>query len=355
MRVWRLPVSPFSASPRSSSRGYSERLTIHLMYTLRFPFTIPAGREIAVTDSAGELDGLKYRFVKRDRFYVLTLSGFPTAEAAQAYLKDIRACLLWVLLQTGIAADAVFELQQVAYTDDPMQAAANLSQSFNLEVEGPVDALLDGGRPAVYSCEKRVRILTGGLPSVILSTPCEVALRHLTEGLRIESGARIADNQKLLTAFDLYAAYFTESAPNARFLTLIMALETLATGVERTRLVLDLLERWRNEAENILQTVAPDSDDATSLEGIMRELLFRREDSIRRQMRNLVLTTLKMNGDGDAAEAAKAAVRLYDLRSTLVHEGTLPAQKLSESVTEAKGVVERVLRARFLLVAAGML
>jgi hypothetical protein len=134
-----------------------------------------------------------------------------------------------------------------------------------------------------------------------------------------------------------------------------MALETLATGVERTRLVLDLLERWGNEAENILQTVAPDSDDAISLQGIRRELLFRREDSIRRQIRNVVLTTLTMNGDGDAAEAARAAVRLYDLRSTLVHEGTLPAQKLSESVTEARSVVERVLRARFLLVAAGTL
>lgn len=325
------------------------------MYTLRFPFTLPAGREIVVTDSAGELDGLKYRFAKRDRFYVLTLSGFPTAEAAQAYLKDIRAGLIWVLLQTGIAADGVFELQQIAYTDDPVQAAANLSQSFNLEIEGPVDALVDGERPAVYSGEKRVRILTGGLSSVILSTPCEVALRHLTEGLRIENGARIADNQKLLTAFDLYAAYFTEASPNARFLTLIMALETLATGVERTRLVLDLLERWRNEAENILQTVAPDSDDAISLQGIRRELLFRREDSIRRQIRNVVLTTLTMNGDGDAQEMERAAVRLYDLRSTLVHEGTLPAQKLSESVTEAKSVVERVLRARFLLVAAGAL
>jgi hypothetical protein len=62
-----------------------------------------------------------------------------------------------------------------------------------------------------------------------------------------------------------------------------------------------------------------------------------------------------MSGEDDAAEAAKQVVRLYDLRSTLVHEGTLPQQKLSESLTEAKDLVDRILRARYLLAAAGKL
>jgi len=114
-------------------------------------------------------------------------------------------------------------------------------------------------------------------------------------------------------------------------------------------------EKWRKEAENILPTIAPESDDAASLQAIIRELLIRRQDSIRRQMRNLVLTTLVMSGEDDAAEAAKQVVRLYDLRSTLVHEGTLPQQKLSESLTEAKDLVDRILRARYLLAAAGKL
>jgi hypothetical protein len=319
------------------------------MYTLRFPFTLLAGREIQGTDTAGELQRLKYRFAKQGRLYILTFSGFPTAEAAKEYLNSMRAGLIWVLLQTGLAVDAVFEPQQVTYTDDPMQAASNLSQSLNVEIEGPVDALLDGQRPAIYASEKRVRVLVGHPPSVILSTPVEVVLKHFSEGLRIKDSTRVVGNQKLLTAFDLYAAYFTETSLNARFLTLIMALETLATGVERTRLVLDLLEKWRKEAESILLTIAPDSDDAASLQGMSRELLFRREDSIRRQMRNLVLTILTESGDTDALEAAKQAVRLYDLRSTLVHEGTIPEQELSQSLTAAKNLVERVLRAQFLL------
>src|SRR5205085_3118354 len=163
---------------------------------------------------------------------------------------------------------------------------ANLSRSFNLRIEGPVDALLDGEAPAVYPTTKQVRAITGGLPTVILSTSAEMVLNELSEGLRIKNAVRVTDNEKLLTAFDLYGADFLEASPNAQFLTLVMALETLAIGVERTPLVLDLLQKWRTEAQDILKTVAPESDDAESLQGICRELLFRREDSIRRQMRN---------------------------------------------------------------------
>lgn len=180
-------------------------------------------------------------------------------------------------------------------------------------------------------------------------------MTHFAAGIGIENSTRVVEDPKLLTAFELFAAYFTEASGNARFLTLVMAIETLATGVQRTRLVLDLLEKWKQEADETLKTVAPDSDDAASLQAVRRELLFRREDSIRRQVRNVIFTTLTMNGDAGATEAAKKAVQLYDLRSTLVHKGSLTSQELSEGLTDAKNLVERVLRARFLLTAAGRL
>jgi hypothetical protein len=273
---------------------------------------------------------------------------------ARAYLKDIRAALIWVLLHTGIPAKGEFEPQPVTYSDDPHQWAVNLSRP-GCQIEGPVDALVDGRRPAVYVTGKRIQMLTGGLLSLVISTPVEIVMKHFAEGVGIENSTRILEDPKLLTAFELFAAYFTEASGNAGFLMLIMAIETLATGVQRTRLVLDLLEKWKQEADETLRTVAPDSDDAASLQAVRRELLFRREDSIRRQVRNVVFTTLTMNGDADAAEAAKRVVQLYDLRSTLVHEGSLTPQESSEGMTDANNLVERVLRARFLLTAAGKL
>jgi hypothetical protein len=325
------------------------------MYTLRFPFTLPPGREIAVAETPGELDGLEYRLSKQDRFYVLTLSGFASEESAQAYLKDIRAALIWLLLHTGIAANGEFEPQPVAYSDDPHQWAVNLSLSFRRQIDGPVDALVDGARPAVYVTGNRIRLLTPGLVSVVMITPAEIVMTHFAAGIGIENSTRVVEDPKLLTAFELFAAYFTEASGNARFLTLVMAIETLATGVQRTRLVLDLLEKWKQKADEALKTVAPDSDDAASLQAVCGELLIRRKDSIGRQVRNVIFTTLTMNGDADAAEAVKRVVRLYKLRSRLVHKGSLTSQELNEGMTDAKNLVERVLRARFLLTAAGRL
>ncbi len=230
------------------------------MYTLRFPFQLPAGQEIAVVEMTGELDLLRYRFEHRDSYYVLTVAGFETVEAASDYLRNIRAGLMWVLLHTGVSAIAGFDPREVIYFDDSQQAAG-----------GPVDALIDGARPAVYATGTRVRILTGCQPSLLLTTPAETVLRHFAEGAGFKASAEVVADPRLLVALELYAAYFTESSANAKFLTLIMALEALATGVPRTQRVLDLLAKWKNEADEILKSVDPNSDDAHSLEGVRRE------------------------------------------------------------------------------------
>ena len=67
-----------------------------------------------------------------------------------------------------------------------------------------------------------------------------------------------------------------------------MALEALAVGVSRTQLVLELLERWRKEVEELLKELPQGSEDAESLYAVRRELLFRRDDSVRRQIHRLV-------------------------------------------------------------------
>ena len=84
------------------------------------------------------------------------------------------------------------------------------------------------------------------------------------------------------------------------------------------------------------------------LSRLFRELMFRKEDSIRRQIRNVVKFTLEVNGDTDAEKAAARAVKIYDLRSTLVHEGTLESPVLTKAIADVKDIVERVLRARFI-------
>jgi len=78
------------------------------MYTLRFPFTLPPGREIAVTPVSDDLDGLTLLLNKRDSFYVFTISGFPTEEAAKRFINDVWAGLMWLLVHRELPPNAVF-------------------------------------------------------------------------------------------------------------------------------------------------------------------------------------------------------------------------------------------------------
>lgn len=103
------------------------------MYTLRFPFSLPPGREIRVTQASGVLDGLTFSLKKQDRFYVFTINGFPTEDTDKRYINNVWSGLMWVLLRRGLPPDAVFEPAKVVYTDDPYQAARNYG------FKGPVD------------------------------------------------------------------------------------------------------------------------------------------------------------------------------------------------------------------------
>jgi hypothetical protein len=112
--------------------------------------------------------------------------------------------------------------------------------------------------------------------------------------------------------------------------------------------VLALINRWKTEAESLLSEGNLSLDESVALESLARELLFRKEDSIRKQIYSLVFSTLQQAGDAEAEQLAKSAKKLYDLRSQLVHVGKLPEGDLSAAVIEAKALVQRVLRIRFL-------
>jgi hypothetical protein len=312
------------------------------MYTLRVPFTVPLNREIMGLPISGNLDDLIFVLDKEDRFYVITVEGFTTENAAKEYLNNIWAGLMWLLLHRGLSPDAVFETSKVVYAEDPYEAAKNYG------FKNPIDAFIDGGCPAVYPTNKRICKETANPITPYQTYHARDVFNLFRDGLAFEGSATVILDRKLRVALELWGAYFTEISSNARFLSLIMALEAMATGIPRTQLVLDLLEKWKKEVEALRNTVEAESDDDLSLEALGREVLVRKEDSIRRQIRRLVFTTLQSNGDKDAAVMAKKALDVYDQRSTLVHKGQLEPPELGTATNDAKNIVERVLKSRFL-------
>jgi hypothetical protein len=302
---------------------------------------LPPGREIQVTRASGELDGLTFLLEKQDGVYVFTINGFPTEDSAKRYVNNVWAGLMWVLLHYGLPPNAVYELGKVVYPDDPPQAARNYG------FKEPIDAFIDGGQPVVYPTGKRICTETAGQITPLQTYEGSDVLNFFREGVAFPESAKVINDAKLKLGLELYRAHFTELSQNARFLALVMALETLAPITLRTQLVLDLLDKWKTEVEDLQKTVESDSEDARSLAAVCHNLLFQTRDSITRSIRTLVLTTLQANGDTDASEIARSAARIYGLRSTLVHDGELESQELSKATSEAKDIVERVLKALF--------
>lgn len=315
------------------------------MYTLRIPFLVPQSTRVGSEEVHVLEDGLRLGLKTIGRYQIFTVEGFGTEQAATEFLDRVSAGLACLLLEKGIAAKASLVPQSFEYRSDPVEAAANLSHSLGAPITDPIDAVIIGSEAAVFITGKTIRAITGGQPSIYVTTPAEQALDVMLAGTKLPGASRLAGDPKLKTALLLYGAYFTEESATAKFLTLVMALESLASATAKAPIALQLLERWEAERAALRATLANDSEDAASLDALQRELFFRRDDSIRSQVRKLVAAEL--NGDIDAAAKARDAVRLYDLRSVLVHDGHLPSNVLGDAVAESKELVHRVLSKRF--------
>lgn len=338
-----------SAISKQSTVHFSDDMSDSQPYTLRFPFQIGPGQSITGFPDTTEhvIEGLIWRFEVKHPYYVLKVIGFPVEAAAQIYAKRIWAGLMWTLLNKGIAFDATLSFDKVVYASNPQASADNLHKRFGLPERGPVDGLINDNAPAIYLSDKRILAVGVGNPIVIISTPFDDVLSHIVEGMSIRDDAHADIDPKLQTALDLYSGYWSEHTSNARLLTLVMALETLMDNSPRHAVVRELLDSWTVDLTSAKSRYAPETEEHHALESLERELIFKRTDSLRRQVRTLVYEALRSAGHTHALELARKAVKVYDARSELVHQGQLPERVLSQVTAEAKEIVGQVLRAKF--------
>jgi len=181
---------------------------------------------------------------------------------------------------------------------------------------------------------------------VTVSSPAEAILPVLVEGMQSNQAQSAFGDTPLRTAVDLFSAQFSERSPEGRLLTLSMALEVLAPHVDKPPLALGLIAQWQVEIESLRGAGQLDDEESAGLEALERELLFRREASIRSRIRRLVSTTDFGGSEEERSTLVRRALKAYDGRSTLLHKGALDSQRLSEALEDAQSVVRQVLRAR---------
>jgi hypothetical protein len=102
-----------------------------------------------------------------------------------------------------------------------------------------------------------------------------------------------------------------------------------------------------SEFERQVQAQLPEveGEERDALEALLREIDFKKETSIRRRVRSLVLAEAPLAKDARMG-LAKKVVEAYDLRGSIVHTATVDSQALNEANETALKTVKLLLRAQ---------
>lgn len=176
------------------------------------------------------------------------------------------------------------------------------------------------------------------------STPWAMVEKALSEGIRLGNSVFDETEPDLATALDLYLAHCSESSIRARFLTLMMALEVLAPVAEKHADAVELLTDFAAAVQTKLNTTS-DDEACDALQALLKEIEFRKETSIRRRVRKLILDVTSLS-ETERTEFARNVVKAYDLRSSLVHTGTVDEQALNNAYAVTLGAVKLILQVR---------
>lgn len=185
--------------------------------------------------------------------------------------------------------------------------------------------------------------------SPVIAVHCKewTALSSRDTKIELDAAAGVLEKSphgdKLRIALELYAAHYNEQHVRVRFLLLVIAMEALAPSTDKHQVVLQLLERWKEELQDAKSKFDADSEEYQSFDALSRELNFRSEDSIRSQIRKL-FAGVPCDTPEESSALQRRALKVYDKRSTLVHVGYLPKAELASLENEARELLELLLQ-----------
>jgi hypothetical protein len=165
---------------------------------------------------------------------------------------------------------------------------------------------------SVFECEPPPTFARSGPATGRVGKPGAAVLNALRAA--VARNVTLTPQEQL--AYDLYSASFNETSADARFVMLMMALETLLPEVERPQVVLAHVERLIEMTE---EADLPDGD-RRSLVGSLRWLRLQSINQAGRRLAQDLSDRTYMAGQPSGPESAtKFFTRCYEMRSALVH------------------------------------
>jgi hypothetical protein len=325
------------------------------LYTLRVSVKTLGEGPVNGLESEPTIEVGKTRLTvkQRGRFLILLARDFPSESDAAAFLPKLKGGLWNLAIEHNIAFTPYFGRREIAHPEDPYTAARTLAKAFGTAIAEPVQpvhGLTEEEGVTIFRSDENIRFIGMGDVTARVSTAWAAVATTLISCIeRVRILSDDADDQ-LATATDLYLSSFYESSVRARFLTLMMALEVLAPVTDKHVTAVSLLIDLQEKIDARL-AIESDIEARDSLEALRRETEFRKETSIRRRIRRLVLDQAPLS-DADRQALAKQVVVAYDLRGSVVHTGAVDSKALAAANEVVLHAIKLLLRFRLGLVEA---
>jgi len=246
----------------------------------------------------------KEKSIKDSMKFIIEGHGFSTEKKACEGESKARNALMWYC--TKFYSGVKFKEEKMRFTEFALKKMSDESGARILNYKS---------RNNVYSDDKPTRFLSG---SVEMYKSCQVNsfIKIFQQGLNI----KLNDKENL--GFELYNAYAFESSIRAKFLTLIIAIESLLGRPKRNDKTVGYIESLVKQTKNQTELKKNDMD---SLVGCLEELKYQSISSRAKSLIKKYLKSKKYNGKSAEIFFSEC----YKIRSDIIHTGK-PPEKIKD-------------------------
>lgn len=293
-------------------------------WTVDIPLRTPPARPASKGEvqTAGTILGLPATLITNGTSVRLKVTGFPSEQEARQACPRLCFGLRYMSVQTPIAVRMNLTPQDVVFSKNPREAAANVSKSFGgTDFGTDVHGIMEDGAPAIYPTGNKILMFSFGevtLKITGIGKP-EQTMQLIAEGTDLaKGGVDIPDDLDI--ALELFNLSGFETSPRAAFIVHCTALEQLFRPKKVDAATLQDIERI--ESELCQQTKAATSElEKTRIVRLKERLGMLKRYSITASLQEGVSSLLAPN-DTQRAEQIKVEIReIYRVRSELAHAG----------------------------------
>lgn len=310
-------------------------------YTLQVPFQLgpmhaltPADvKEIAFGDH-------KLEIVSNQGIQLLRITGFNSFEEAEEFFQRLRGSLYHLIVRKKLSIRSTSDMQMVQLWKPPVDIRGNPNFGGICERKGwtHLDGSVDLSPAVVIPEHLRIMEFGVGSASVTISMPVPSFLEHLAKGLALPQPERIAADERLSLAIDLYAASLWETSRRARVVSLATCLEALIEPERVSEAASDQIEQLLKAFDSVRDRSAEDAEQRSELDRMRSRLAGLKEESISENLRKLAGAHAKVIGV-TTEEARRNIVSAYGVRSKLVHDG----YATDDEIVDAAGWLDKAV------------